>query len=303
MLTFDDVLARLEGARRSGAGFVARCPAHDDRAPSLSLREGDDGRALLKCFAGCAYRDIVAALPRGGSATCAPRIAGASGRADGDRGRVAAALRIWSEARDPRGTIVQDYLVGRGITFTRGAPARTRYASTQGRCAAVNLAIPPSLRFHPALKHPSGARLPAMVAAIDARNGEFAGVHRTFLKPDGTGKAGIEPNKMALGRVSGCAVHLSAGDRAIVLCEGIETGLSILQATGHHVWVALGASNLGMVELSDFVREVIIAADNDPAGIEAARAAAERYRARKLKVEILAPALQGADFNDLAREG
>ena len=40
--------------RRSGAGYSARCPAHDDSNPSLSITEGDDGRALINCQAGCA---------------------------------------------------------------------------------------------------------------------------------------------------------------------------------------------------------------------------------------------------------
>jgi hypothetical protein len=44
---------RFEGFRRSGEGYMARCPAHDDTNPSLSIREGKDGRILIHCFAGC----------------------------------------------------------------------------------------------------------------------------------------------------------------------------------------------------------------------------------------------------------
>lgn len=56
------VLARLPDARRNGQGWIARCPAHDDRRPSLSIAEGNDGRALLKCFAGCTVDAICAAV-------------------------------------------------------------------------------------------------------------------------------------------------------------------------------------------------------------------------------------------------
>lgn len=56
------VLDLLPDARRTGSGWQARCPAHDDRNPSLSLHEGDDGRVLLKCFGGCETESIVAAL-------------------------------------------------------------------------------------------------------------------------------------------------------------------------------------------------------------------------------------------------
>lgn len=51
------------GARRTGLGrWQARCPAHQDRSPSLSIREGADGRVLVHCFAGCALDSILAAL-------------------------------------------------------------------------------------------------------------------------------------------------------------------------------------------------------------------------------------------------
>lgn len=54
-----EILADLLGARASGDGWVARCPAHDDRHASLSIREGADGRVLLKCHAGCTVEAIV----------------------------------------------------------------------------------------------------------------------------------------------------------------------------------------------------------------------------------------------------
>jgi putative DNA primase/helicase len=56
------VLARLENVAKISAGWVARCPAHNDSVNSLSVGEGDDGRALLHCHAGCSFEDVVAAL-------------------------------------------------------------------------------------------------------------------------------------------------------------------------------------------------------------------------------------------------
>jgi len=55
------LISRLEGVKPNGNGYVARCPAHDDRVASLSVGTGSDGRALVKCFAGCDTKDIVAA--------------------------------------------------------------------------------------------------------------------------------------------------------------------------------------------------------------------------------------------------
>ena len=50
------------GGRWHGSYGTARCPAHDDRRPSLSLKDGDSGRLLLFCHAGCSYQEIVAAI-------------------------------------------------------------------------------------------------------------------------------------------------------------------------------------------------------------------------------------------------
>jgi hypothetical protein len=62
MPAIERVLANLERVKRCGKGYVARCPAHEDRSASLSVCEADSGNALVHCFAGCSTRDIVAAL-------------------------------------------------------------------------------------------------------------------------------------------------------------------------------------------------------------------------------------------------
>lgn len=52
--------ASLVGARRTGTGrWLARCPAHDDHSPSLSISEGRDGRVLVRCWAGCCLDEIL----------------------------------------------------------------------------------------------------------------------------------------------------------------------------------------------------------------------------------------------------
>ncbi|HRR33988.1 MAG TPA: CHC2 zinc finger domain-containing protein, partial [Kiritimatiellia bacterium] len=62
-MRIEDVLARLKKVRPNGErSWMACCPAHDDRNPSLSVSEGDDGRVLFNCFAGCAAEDVAAVL-------------------------------------------------------------------------------------------------------------------------------------------------------------------------------------------------------------------------------------------------
>jgi hypothetical protein len=57
----ESLVSRLH-AKRSGSGWIAKCPAHDDRTPSLSIDEGADGRALLKCHAGCSNTAVLDSL-------------------------------------------------------------------------------------------------------------------------------------------------------------------------------------------------------------------------------------------------
>ncbi|SRR6266404_117781 len=60
-MTAQTLLNRIRGVRRSGAGWMALCPGHPDRSPSLSIRE-DNRRILLHCFAGCSVDAICVAM-------------------------------------------------------------------------------------------------------------------------------------------------------------------------------------------------------------------------------------------------
>jgi hypothetical protein len=61
-MSVEALLSRLEGVRKTHSGWIARCPAHEDRSPSLSVRELPDGRVLVHCFAGCDVGAIVSAV-------------------------------------------------------------------------------------------------------------------------------------------------------------------------------------------------------------------------------------------------
>jgi putative DNA primase/helicase len=58
----EEILSRLEGVKKRGKGYIAKCSAHPDKNPSLSLSELPDGRILIKCFAGCSPQDILASM-------------------------------------------------------------------------------------------------------------------------------------------------------------------------------------------------------------------------------------------------
>lgn len=62
-MSADDLLSKLESVKRTGQGrWLARCPSHADRRPSLSVRELDDGRTLVHCFGGCSVLEVLGAV-------------------------------------------------------------------------------------------------------------------------------------------------------------------------------------------------------------------------------------------------
>jgi hypothetical protein len=256
------------------------CPVHRGGDPNCTVWFDERGRLHhAKCWShSCSSRAILVALGATPNRNEARRIVTRSlERSEA----LAAARSIWNVSRPALGTLAHRYLK---------------------RARGINIEPPASLRYHPNLKHPSGAIYPAMVACVESRDGRFIGVHRTWLDALAASlKAPAEPQKAALGSISGGAIRLAGKlSETVTLCEGIEDGLSILQATGFTVWVATSTSGLRSVELPDCVHTVIIAGDNDTPGREAVRAAAMRFHSEGRKVCIAYPTA-GKDFNDLLR--
>lgn len=286
-----EITAALGGRwyRRYG---VACCPAHGDQTPSLSLSNAPDGRLLARCHAGCTFAAIIVALRARGLTegkgddlradleTIARRLAEAEAE---DQRKAMLAAAIWSETRPIAGSHAEAYLRARGIT-----------------CA-----LPLSLRHHADLWH-AGARLrlPALVAAVEGC--DAAAIHRTYLDRIEATKARVAPAKAMLGRVRGGAVRLSQTAGPLVVCEGIETGLSLLSGLMDgpaSVWAALSASGLAALHLPDVPGRLIIAADSDDkgAGPQAADDLATRAYRKGWRVTIW-PAPAGKDWNDVLQE-
>ena len=60
-MTVDEILTRLDAVRRVSRGYMARCPAHSDKSPSLAIKEGERG-LLVKCWTGCSLEEICKAI-------------------------------------------------------------------------------------------------------------------------------------------------------------------------------------------------------------------------------------------------
>lgn len=274
------VAAALGGQRR-GACWVACCPAHEDREPSLSIRDGAAGRLLVHCHAGCSQNEVIEALGRRGLWQAGRRSSGPSETTMArrpDPARITTALELWHRSQPAEGTIVASYLASRGLVLPR---------STAGR-----------LRFHRGVRHPSGGVWPAMVALVtDGADDRPLGIHRTLLAPAGGGKAAVRPQKMMLGPCAGGAVRLAEADVRVMIGEGIETCLAAMQATGLPAWAALSTSGMRRLDLPERIREVVVLADADPPGEAAAEVAARRWQSEGRRVRIARPPV-GKDFND-----
>ena len=281
-----EAIAKALGGRKVGSGWTARCPAHDDCTPSLSIRDAHDNKVLVCCHAGCGQERVIAVLRRRGlwsengprSISCLACRTPVERKPDHDEAkRSEAALAIWQSAKQAQGSLVETYLVSRGIYLPLS-------------CA---------LRFHAGLKHPSGGNWPAMVALVtNGADGAPLAIHRTFLARDGGGKAPVDPQKMMLGPCRGGAVRLGESGDVLMVGEGIETCLAAMMATGKPAWAALSTSGLRALYLPTELREVIVLADGDKPGEAAALDCALRWRREGRRVRIARPP-QGMDFNDM----
>ncbi len=62
-MSFETLLDRLDGVKHTGPGrFMARCPAHDDKSPSLGVKDCGDGLTVVNCLAGCETEDVLSAV-------------------------------------------------------------------------------------------------------------------------------------------------------------------------------------------------------------------------------------------------
>ena len=275
-----EIAAALGGAHRSGIWYRCRCPVHCSRCASLALRDGKHG-LIPVCHAGCPPAEIMAALRSraligfGAEERPTPPWRNAS---DDHARRIESARRIWGQAQDAHGTAVAAYLTGRGIT----------------------MAAPPVLRWASSLLRVDGTHGPAMVAAITGPEGTLIGIQRTWLRHNGDGLWQRRDRAM-LGRAAGGAVRLARAAETLLVGEGIETCLAVMQATALPAWAALSTSGVVALVLPAIVRSIIILADHDVsgAGERAARAAAAQWMAGGCRVKIAMPPDPGSDFNDV----
>lgn len=295
-MTAAEVAEGLGGAIRAGSQWLARCPVHADRTPSLALREGDNGRLLVHCHAGCDPRHLWAELLRRGLAGDNHRVQSprqryrpqpqVSPRTRPPAGMPPKVAAIWTRSAPLAGTIAERYLRKRGCAVP--ADGDLRY-------------LPPSVRMP----------WPTMVALVtEFATGTPMSIHFTALTASGSGKAPIDRPKRLLAehRKQGGVVRLTRDEEVTAelgLGEGIETSLAVAMALGppRPVWAAIDAGNLARLPVVSGIERLIIYADTDPSGTgqAAAHALAARWHQAGREVFIAqppAPAGGKADWND-----
>ena len=206
------------------------------------------------------------------------------------------AARLWASRRPiAPGTVAGRYLTGRGC------------------------ALPPpdgDLAWHPDVYHPAEERsFPALLALVThAVTGAPMTLHRTFLAPDGGGKAPVAKPRLLVkgGDKAGGVVRLWPDEEvATGLCvaEGVETALTAARGFGL-AWACLDAGNLAGLPVLAGVEALTVVADHDApnpktgkrAGLEAARECARRWLEAGREVRVWKAPAEGADLNDYARE-
>lgn len=198
-----------------------------------------------------------------------------------------AARRLWRMTKPITGSVAESYLRKRGIADLRGT---------------ANLRFHPNCYWRPEGDGPTET-WPAMIAAVTDLEGRITGIHRSWLSPDGAGKAPVDPPRKAMGDLLGNAVRFGDANDVMAAGEGIETILSLRQALPPMPMVsALSAGHLAAILFPADLRRLYIVRDNDPAGDGARESLVDRAREAGIEAITLSPVL--GDFNeDLVMRG
>lgn len=299
-ITARAIVKALGGAWHGQYG-TCPCPAHDDRHPSLSVRESAGRQMSVKCFAGCEHRDVISALrskglwpARDDDGFTYKRSLSLQARAtpeldEFELSKREAARQIWKHAEAITGTPAGLYLWSRGLDLRRP---------------------PPTLRCAPQLYNTETKKpYPALVGAIQDSCGRVTAVQRIWVTDKLVTTGGVAPRKgtkaplktakKTLGPMGDGAIRLGPARRTLGVAEGIETGLSAMQLYRLPVWASCGAWRMGNIAMPDEVERIIIFGDSGAEGIRAAEKAGAAFIEIGREVEIQYPPAGFDDFNDV----
>jgi phage/plasmid primase-like uncharacterized protein len=281
-----DLARRGVQLKRQGGELVGPCPRCGGRDRfGISLRKqlficrgaaGGDVIAMVQHLDQCSFTVAVERLtgefwPIAGPAARAIPALAKPKTEEYERQQHAKAARLWQHRRPIAGSIGETYL-------------RSRRGITCQLPATLGYLAPTKPGHHPAL-------IAALDLAEEIEPGRLAttprveSVHLTLLRPDGSGKADVDPNKIMVGGSLRLPIVLAPLNDlfGLAICEGIENGLTVHQATGLGVWAAASAGH--MPALADTIprdaEAITIYADDDKAGRKGALDLAEALHMRR----------------------
>lgn len=259
-----DLVAGLGGTWH-GSYALCRCPAHNDRTPSLSIRQGHRG-ILVHCFAGCSNEDVLRELSR------AKPIRNSTPPDYKHHASRANAIRIWEQGRPIDNTIADVYRRARHLS----APLE-------------------DVRFHPRCpfgRKPNAQFIPAMLIAV--RDGQdITAIQRIKLKEDGSSHLG----KMMLGHPGAAAWAPRLKGKVLALAESMEDAGAYSRIHGMPCWSSLGAERLPLVRIPSHVERLVIAEDNNRAGRLGSLAAVAAHSTEHRTVIRHAPPARWGDWS------
>jgi hypothetical protein len=194
-----------------------------------------------------------------------------------------AARRLRAAAKPVAGSLVRTYLASRHIVDLTGCEALLFHPNCWYRASDED-----APDVHPAW--------PAMIAAVTDLDGSVTGVHRTWLAPDGSGKAPVAYPRRAMGHLLGNGVRFGRSGPVMMAGEGIETMLSLREVTPMPAIAGLSAAHLAAILFPETLRRLYVARDDDPAGTGALTTLRARALSTGIEVVPLEPRL--GDFND-----
>lgn len=264
-------------------------PGHSRADRSLSVRLSDDGKVIFHSFANDTVRDCMSYLgigPAEGRQSTPAERAREKARRERERRQAEAEDRefcrtLWNGTRPIAGTPAEAYLWSRHLVVDGLTDIAFHPAAPRSKDPASDL------QPHP-----------AMVALVRDVNRTPKALHVTFITPDGAGKAFGSRSRLMFASVRGHAVQLGwPSDGVLAVGEGIETCGAYATLRGTPCWPCLSTSGLGAFVVPPGVRKLIIAADGDKGGAEAAQRLAER--ACKACDVLIDPAPNGEDWADV----
>jgi putative DNA primase/helicase len=274
-------------AVRSGRQWKCCCVAHEDSSPSMIIFDGRE-HVQVRCLAGCEPEDIIAVLRSRGlwdeatsmeSTTDQER---RSSRKQDEAKKKEHRMRvlargIFDEAKPIPGSLAQIYFESRDDLYS---VAR----------------MIDDIRYHHSCPRGNLVQPAVVIAMRSVTTNAVVAIQRIFLtrqgRKDGKG--------MMLGSAGGAAMKLQhLQDGTLHICEGLETGLSLLAMDYGPVWAVGSTANMQSFPALASVNKLTIWADHDDAGLKAAETCKQRWKATRKEVKVLKPMVSRRDANDV----